>query len=549
LDFNDAYVSQMNGAGHPSDTIAALLTAGELGQRSGRDLITATVLAYEVYCKIGDVFDYLGHGIDHTTVTGMGAVVGAGKLLGLTPEEMVHAIGITVGGNTATRQGRADTLSNWKAYAAADACRKAIFSVQLAGNGMTGPSNVFEGRYGFFKVMSRKPVAPPQLGEPFGIRRCFTKRFPLGQFSQTVAQAAVEARSYFKSPDEILEVNIHASRSAIKIMADGPDKWRPQTHETADHSIPYSAGLALMYGKIDPDYYEDPYLHDARLLDLVSRIKCLPSDEADQPDLANLCELEVVLRSGVRKTVRVEYHRGHFKNPMTDAEMEEKFRLMAQKHLPADRVDNLLRIVWSVEKEPQVSNLIGRRGCDHSRPGRGSLLERGLSRRGVRLKRKSRPRCGLWSCGFQRNCLGDFRSCWSLSQAGFSERRRSPTPPAIRVRRIRRGRRRLASASQASIAANSFSIARADGAPSASLRRIVSASSGRSSPERRASSRSPASACSMRSASRRLSAPAACHGNSSSISCRPGCLLIAVLATSFDFFRLSSSAVRLSSSA
>lgn len=358
LDFNDAYVSQMNGAGHPSDTLAALLTAAELAQRNGRDLITAMVLAYELYCKIGDVYDYLGHGIDHTTVTGIGAVLGAGKLLGLSQEQMVHAIGITVGGNTATRQGRADTLSNWKAYAAADACRKAIFSVQLAQNGMTGPSNVFDGRYGFFKVMSRKPVTAPQLGEPFGIRQCFTKRFPLGQFSQTIAQAAVEARQFFQNPDELVEVNIRASRAAIKIMADGPDKWRPQTHETADHSIPYSAGLALTYGKIDPDYYEDPYLHDPRLLDLVSRIKCVPSDEADRPELANLCELEVVLKSGTRKTVRVEYHRGHFKNPMTDAEMEEKFRLMAQKHLPADRVDNLLRMVWSIENEPQVSNVI-----------------------------------------------------------------------------------------------------------------------------------------------------------------------------------------------
>ena len=358
LDFNDAYVSQMNGAGHPSDTIAALLTAGELRQRTGRDLITATVLAYEVYCKIADVFDYLGHGIDHTTVTGMGAVVGAGTLLGLSGEQMVHAIGITVGGNTATRQGRADTLSNWKAYAAADACRKAIFSAQLAGNGMTGPSHVFEGRYGFFKVMSRKPVAQVQLGEPLGIRRCFTKRFPLGQFAQTVAQAAVEARSYFKSPDEILEVNIHLSRAAIKIMADGPDKWRPQTHETADHSIPYSAGLALMYGKIDPDWYEDPYLHDPKLLELVSRIKCLPLDEADKPELANLCELEIVLKSGARKTVRVEYHRGHFQNPMTDAEMEEKFRLMAQKHLPPGRLDDLLRMAWNLEREPLTSNLI-----------------------------------------------------------------------------------------------------------------------------------------------------------------------------------------------
>jgi 2-methylcitrate dehydratase len=359
LDFNDAFVSLTHGAGHPSDTIAALLTSAELAARSGRDLVTATVLAYEVFCKIADVFDYLGNGIDHSTITGIAAVVGASSLMGLTPQQMVHAIGITVGGNTATRQGRADELSNWKAFAAADACRKAIFAAQLAQNGMTGPGQVFEGRYGFFKVMGRQPVQPPQLGEPFGIRRAFTKRFPLGQFSQTVAQAAVEARPFFKSPDDIEEVNIRVSHSAIKIMADGPDKWRPQTHETADHSIPYAAGLVLMYGNIDPEYYEDPYLHDPRLLDLVSRVKILPSDEADRTEQEfNLCELEVVLKAGARKTVRVEYHRGHFKNPMTDTEMEEKFRLMAQKHLGADRVDNLLRLLWGIESVPQVSTLI-----------------------------------------------------------------------------------------------------------------------------------------------------------------------------------------------
>jgi 2-methylcitrate dehydratase len=142
-------------------------------------------------------------------------------------------------------------------------------------------------------------------------------------------------------------------------MAEGPDKWRPQTHETADHSIPYAAGLVLMYGGIEPEYYDDPFLHDPRLLDLVNRIKCMPSDEADRAEHEfNLCELEVVLKSGERKTIRVEYHRGHFKNPMTDSEMEEKFRLMAQKHLSADRVDNLLRLLWGIESEPQVSTLI-----------------------------------------------------------------------------------------------------------------------------------------------------------------------------------------------
>jgi 2-methylcitrate dehydratase len=224
---------------------------------------------------------------------------------------------------------------------------------------MTGPNDVFEGSYGFFKVMGRKPVAPPQFGEPFGIRRTFTKRFPLGQFSQTVAQAAIEARPFFASPDDIQEVNIHVSLSAIKIMADGPDKWRPQTHETADHSIPYAAGLVLLYGRIDPEYYEDPYLHDQRLLDLVSRVKCIPSDEADRTEHEfNLCLLEVVLKSGSRKTVRVEYHRGHFKNPMTDAEMEEKFRLLAEKHLNAARVDNLVRLLWGIENEPGVSTIL-----------------------------------------------------------------------------------------------------------------------------------------------------------------------------------------------
>jgi 2-methylcitrate dehydratase len=359
LDFNDAFVSLTHGAGHPSDTIAALLTAAELGQRSGRDLVTATVLSYEVFCKIADVFDYLGNGIDHSTITGIAAVVGAARLMGLTTDQMVQAIGITVGGNTATRQGRSDALSNWKAFAAADACRKAIFSIELAQNGMTGPRKVFEGSYGFFKVMGRQPVAPPQLGEPFGIRRAFTKRFPLGQFSQTVAQAAVEARSFVTNVDDIAQVNIAVSRSAIKIMADGPDKWRPQTHETADHSIPYAAALVLTYGKIEPEYYEDPYLHDARLLDLASRVKCRASDEADRMENEfNLCEFEVVLKSGTRRTVRVEYHRGHFKNPMTDAEMEEKFYLMAQKHLPVERVRDLLRLLWNIENEPQIGPLI-----------------------------------------------------------------------------------------------------------------------------------------------------------------------------------------------
>jgi 2-methylcitrate dehydratase len=358
LDFNDGYITPMGG-GHPSDTLAALLSSAEIAGRSGRELIVATALSYEVFCKVADVLDTRGLGLDQSTMLGLASVVGASRLMGLTPEQMVHAIGITVGGNTALNQGRVGTLSNWKDFASAEASRKAIFSAQLAHVGMTGPSRIFEGPSGFFNVISRKTFDLPKLGEPFGIMKAFTKRFPLGQYSQTVAEAAAQVRSSFADTDEIHEVNIRVSRNAIKVMADSPDKWRPQSHETADHSMPYAAAVVLMHGTIDEHYYEDPYLHDPRLLDLVSRVRCIPSAEADAHEKDyNLCDFEIVLKSGKQKSVRVEYHRGHPKNPMTDAEMEEKFRSLAREHLSAERIDALLRQMWTLEDLPMAGTLV-----------------------------------------------------------------------------------------------------------------------------------------------------------------------------------------------
>lgn len=358
LDFNDGYISL--GAGHPSDTIAPLLSTGETAGSSGRDLITCTVLAYEVFCRICDVFDNRAVGIDYAAIIGIAATVGTGRMLGLTAQEMVHAIGIYVAGGVALNQTRVGALSNWKACAAAEAARKAIFAVQLAQAGMTGPNQIFEGPDGFFNRINRKPFALPRLGgEPLGMMHCFTKRFTLGQFAQTVAQAAVEARSFFADVDEIEEVNIRVSRKAIQVMADSPEKWRPQTHETADHSMPYAAAVALMYGTVEEQHYEDPYLHDQRLLSLVGRVRCLPFDQAVriEPEM-NPCDLEVVLKSGQRKSVRVEYHRGHWKNPMTDAEVEEKFRSLARRQLSASQTTRLLNQLWALESLPTASQLI-----------------------------------------------------------------------------------------------------------------------------------------------------------------------------------------------
>jgi 2-methylcitrate dehydratase len=357
MDYNDAYIGA--GSGHPSDTIGALLPTAEVTGASGRDLILATVLAYEVYCKVSDVFDYTACGLDYATTGSFAGVVGASRLMGLTREQMVHAISLTVAGCASLGQTRRGTLSNWKACSCAEASRNAIFTAQLAQAGMTGPEQILEGPAGFFNLVKIKPFTLPKLGEPFGIMRSITKRFALGQYAQSVAQAASEARTFFKDTDEIAEINLRVSSNSISIMADTRDKWRPRTRETADHSIPYAAGVVLMYGTIDEHYYDDEFLHNQRLLDLVERVKVIKSDEADRLQReGNLCELELVLKSGARNTVRVEYHRGHFKNPMTDAEIDEKFRSLARRQLSAQKADALLRQLWALDKMPKAGALL-----------------------------------------------------------------------------------------------------------------------------------------------------------------------------------------------
>jgi len=153
-------------------------------------------------------------------------------------------------------------------------------------------------------------------------------------------------------------VNLRVSHNAMRVMAGSPDKWHPTSHETADHSMPYAAAVILMYGTIDDHYYEDPYLHDPKLLELVNRVHCFPSIDADSHEKDfNMSDLEVVLKSGRRKSVRVEYHRGHWKNPMSDAEMEQKFRSLARRQLSAKQTEALLKQLWNLENLPKAGIL------------------------------------------------------------------------------------------------------------------------------------------------------------------------------------------------
>ncbi len=351
LDFNDGYTSKESG--HPSDSIAATLTCSEVGRAGGNGLITATVLAYEAFCRICDAVDIKPSGFDHVTVGCIASILGAAKSMGLDREQTLQALNLGIAPNLALYQTRIGDVSMWKGCAYANASRNAVFAVTLARMGLTGPSPIFEGDGGYFKAVTHQPFQLEPFGgpgQPFKIGECSIKRFPLGQYSQTVVQAALEVREQLPNPEDITQVNVSTLQTAINIMAGDPEKWHPVNRETADHSMPYTVAVALMYGTVDQSHFDDEYLRDRRLLDLVSKVEVSVSEEANQmaPE-AMLCEVEVVTGKGERRSRRVAYHKGHYKNPLSDSELEDKFRSLAGPVLAKERVDSLLERLWRLE--------------------------------------------------------------------------------------------------------------------------------------------------------------------------------------------------------
>jgi 2-methylcitrate dehydratase len=360
LDFNDGYTSKESG--HPSDAIAAVLSPAEVTHRDGRSVITATVLAYEVFCRLCDAVCVRDRGFDHVTIGVIASTLAAAKALGLSRDQMRQALNLSVAANLALYQTRIGEVSLWKGCAFANASRNAVFAVLLASLGMTGPAPIFAGAGGFFHTVRCEPFALEPFGgqgRPFKMLECIIKRFPLGLYSQTVVDAALQVHQQVASIDEIHEVHVATLQTAVKIMAGDAEKWHPTNRETADHSMPYTTAIALMYGKVEARHFEAEYWRNPQLLELVQKVKVHVSEEANRraPE-AMLSRVEVVTTSGALYGAEVAYHRGHFKNPMSDQEVEDKFRVLASSLLPPEQTSRLLERLWHLEQVQDIGEVI-----------------------------------------------------------------------------------------------------------------------------------------------------------------------------------------------
>ncbi len=360
FDLNDSYASP-HGVGHPSDYIAAVLAAAEESGKGGREVIGGMAVAYELFAALTDALQLGVEGWDHVLAGSIASAVAAGVVFGLDDAALRHCVSLALVPNFPLQATRLGELSMWKGCAAGNACRSGVFAARLARQGLSGPPLPFVGRGGFQSVVGievdmealRPGRRPPAIGQSN------VKRYPSGYFSQGAIDAAIELRSRLDGDRSLTAVQIGTFAYAATVMAGDPEKWRPATRESADHSLPYVVATALVHGDLSLKRFEPEALSDPAVADVlrVLEVREDPECAAAWPDTV-MTKIAISTTSGRREETVVRFYRGHAQNPMSDQEIEEKAGGLAAGVLSDEGFRRLAERVWNLEELSSVGDLL-----------------------------------------------------------------------------------------------------------------------------------------------------------------------------------------------
>jgi 2-methylcitrate dehydratase len=296
------------------------------------------------------------------------ALAGA-RLMNLDPEKTRHAVNIAGVAGAAMRQARVGELSHWKGVAFATAARHGVYSALLARAGMTGPGPIFEGQMGFEKQLgvslgnlAEKFVVPfpkSEHGPASMILKTSIKYWPAEYHSQSAIEAALWLRKEIADPDRIKSVTIESHDASVDIIGSEPEKWKPNTRETADHSLPYITAIALIDGDVTNKQFERERFADPQVWRFLETVNVKRNAElsAMYPDaVANIVHVD--LDDGRQLTKRVDYPLGHAKNRLKDSEVEGKFFALVSPTIGERRARGIVDLVWKLDEAKDVDGLI-----------------------------------------------------------------------------------------------------------------------------------------------------------------------------------------------
>jgi 2-methylcitrate dehydratase len=360
-DINDVYVGR--GTGHPSDNIAACLAAAESAGASGAELLLAIVLAYEMEARFLDAAYPDSRGWDHPTYALVSGALAAGRLMKLPPEKLTQAVNLSLSGHLAMNQTRLGALSNWKGLAGPEAARSAVFAAQLARAGITGPSPIFEGEAGFFKLVSGPLAIDTESfggrGKRFRIHDCFIKSYPAQAQTQTAIPAAAKVARAAGDLSRIRAIEVKSTHLGWLMAGSMPERWAPTTSETADHSLPYIVARAMIDGTITTDSYAPDSLRDPKAAGLRKLITV--REDASMTALVpkqSPNSVTVTLEDGRVLSERVDDLPGFAGRPMSRVEAQGKFERNAKAVVNRAQIQRISDAVWNLDRADTIRGLI-----------------------------------------------------------------------------------------------------------------------------------------------------------------------------------------------
>jgi len=263
-------------------------------------------------------------------------------------------------------QTRAQTNSDWKGLADAEAARNAVFAAMLARHGLTGPAPIFEGRLGFFQQVSGPADVDVEAfgrrGVPFRIHQCGMKPYAAVVYAQTAIVAAVAVAKEIGDLERITAIEIATTRRGYQQTGRDPEKWTPATRDTADHSLPYIATRAMFDGDIDNDSYQAEKLRDPRTLAFMRKITVSEDPALTARTSASIVPTRItaILTDGQRIVREVDDVPGFVARPMSRADVEQKFHRNVGKRWPRERTDAILQALWALDRTDDLPALLGK---------------------------------------------------------------------------------------------------------------------------------------------------------------------------------------------
>jgi len=342
LDFNDIYWKQ--DPSHPSDLIPAALALGEKVGADMKDVMTAIVLGYEFEQRM---CEFAKPGLrerkwHHATITQFVSPIVAGKILGLNEDQMVNAIGISASHHHTIGCPTAGKLTMMKNTVDPMAVQAGIMAALMAEKGYSGTEAIFEGKEGLMDVYGPDwdmEALLGGLGDDFRIRFCSMKAFPTEALTHTHISAVIKIMSENDlNYKEIESVTITTIARACDILFDS-HKYRPDSRETADHSLPYCVACALVDHRVTTKSFDEEKMNDPAIWEVIDKIKGEASEEFEKLFPAKQPSKVVIrLMDGREYSLYLEYPKGDPREPMTEEDLDAKVGALCGERFNVDKL-------------------------------------------------------------------------------------------------------------------------------------------------------------------------------------------------------------------